>query len=120
MVDTNKDYWVRRTESGMGSNETVPVCLAIDNIRPASPAEALAHLYMHGHRLKEDFEVCPDEEQVRYVNEMSPRGQSSNEPLGEAAMPIGGGPHGSEGPETPMEDELGVSATRGWRQAGSN
>ena len=34
-----------------GLNETVPVCLAIDKIRPATPAEALAHLYLHGHRL---------------------------------------------------------------------
>ena len=53
--------------------ETAPVCLAIDKIRPAM--EALAHLYLHGHRMKDDFEVCPDDEQVRYINEARPRGK---------------------------------------------
>ena len=63
-----------------GLNETVPVCLAIDKIRPAMPDEALAHLYLHGHRMKDDFEVCPDDEQVRYVNEARPRSKRGFHP----------------------------------------
>ena len=58
-----------------GLNETVPVCLAIDKIRPATPDEALAHLYLHGHRMRGDFTVCPDDEQVKFVNEVQPRGK---------------------------------------------
>ena len=56
-------------------NETVPVCLAIDKIRPATPDEALAHLYLHGHRMKDDIIVCPDDEQVKFINEVHPRGK---------------------------------------------
>ena len=33
-----------------GLNETLPVCLAIDKIRPATSSDALSFLYTHGHK----------------------------------------------------------------------
>ena len=69
MVDAGTNHRIRRTKISWGLNETAPVCLAIYKIRPATPAESLSHLYLHGHRTKDDFEVCPDKEQVNYVDQ---------------------------------------------------
>ena len=69
-----------------GLHETVPVCLATDKIRPATPAEALAYLYLHGHRTKDDFQVCPDEEQIKYVNEVG-RSSQDAEPAAPPQVP---------------------------------
>ena len=54
----------------MGLNETLPVCLAIDKIRPASQAEALAFLYTHGHKTPQiDPDLVSSEQQQAYVDE---------------------------------------------------
>ena len=53
-----------------GLNETLPVCLAVDKIRPASQAEALAFLYTHGHKTPQvEPELVSDEQQQAYIDE---------------------------------------------------
>ena len=97
-----------------GLNETVPVCLAIDKIRPATPAEALAHLYLHGHRTKDDFIVCPDEEQMKYVNVAHPPGLLTRHDEGQIARssdavlrPVSSSrPHGDPEPTGALRTDL--------------
>ena len=69
----------------------------------------MAHLYLHGHRLKGDFEVRPDEERVRYVNEVNPRGQGSKI-LAKEEAPEGAEEGEGKVPEGDEADEVPIGA----------
>ena len=60
-----------------GLNESLPVCLATDKIRPATQEQALAYLYAHGHRTGVDRTVISDEQQA-YIDERRRRGEAAD------------------------------------------
>ena len=64
-----------------GLNESIPVCLATDKIRPATQEQILAYLYAHGHKTGVDRTVISDELQQSYVDEYhSKKEKSKDEP----------------------------------------
>ena len=46
----------------------MPVCAALDKIRPCTPAESMAYLYLHTDGPVVDYVPGPDDEQQNYMD----------------------------------------------------
>ena len=62
-----------------GLHESIPVCLAIDKIRPATQAQALACLYAHGHKTGVDRTVISDDLQQSCIDEYHTKRKKSKD-----------------------------------------
>ena len=80
-ADTPEDKWSSATriigfdgpKVVWGLNESLPFCLEIDKIRPATPEQTLAYLYIHGHETGVDRTVISDDQQQGYIDEYHPK-----------------------------------------------
>lgn len=62
--------------------ESIPVCVAIEEVRTCTPDEILAWQYMHGRRMHTDYEPGPPHLQQAYVNEEPSRASRRKEASG--------------------------------------